>query len=228
MVSYYVLELSATVNGIDIHMGADNLVKILGVPYVGFSDYKSQTWPFVYGVDNTTISHTVSDHPLPQAQIFPASFLSAKNKLLKSLITNTSLPRIENRGECLIMDQVLLWLLSHATPIILPHLMLLHMQHVSASSHYYSYGLWLTRVFRAFDVLLPTSKGVLAETLSDDMLSRMELCVLGGELLKRDFQGFQPKEACVGCLKMQEEVGQVKKQIQQLLAWDRARDRLVV
>lgn len=41
-------------------------------------------------------------------------------------------------------------------------------------------------------------------------------------VIEERFSGFQPKEACVGCLKMQEEVGQVKK----LLARDRARDRL--
>lgn len=40
--------------------------------------------------------------------------------------------------------------------------------------------------------------------MSDRVLSKMELCLMGGELLKKVFLGFQPKEACAGCLKMQE------------------------
>lgn len=58
------------------------------------------------------------------------------------------------------------------------------------------------------------------------MLSRMELCVLGGELLKKDFLGFQPREACAGCLKRQEEVCDMKKQLHQILARQRASDTL--
>lgn len=63
--------------------------------------------------------------------------------------------------------------------------------------------------------------------MGDDMLSRMELCVLGGELLKKDFLAFHSKEACVGCLKMQDHVAQVNKQLQQLLAHERVHVRLV-
>lgn len=50
--------------------------------------------------------------------------------------------------------------------------------------------------------------------MGDGMLSQMELCIMGGELLKKDFLGFQPKEACVGCLKMQDHVAQMNKQLQ--------------
>lgn len=104
-----------------------------------------------------------------------------------------------------------MWLLSHGNPISLPHLILLHMKHVSTSPHFYPYGIWLTRVFRAFDVLTPTSKGsTCRDIMNDGMLSRMELCAMGGELLKKYFLEFQPKEACVGSIKIQEEVGQVK------------------
>lgn len=125
------------------------------------------------------------------------------------------------------MDQVLMWLLSRGNPVSLPHLILLHMKHVFTSPHFNPYGIWLTRFFRAFDVLAPTSKGVVfRDIMSDGMLSCMELCVMGGEILKKDFLRFQPKEACVGCLKMQEEVGQMKKQLQQILACPRARDTL--
>lgn len=124
------LTLSSTVNEIMITLSVETLAEILGVSYVGFSDYKTHNWSFVYGVDNATISRTISDHPLPHAQIFPASYLSTNNKLLRNLVTKTVVPRIENRGECLIMDQVLLWLLSNGHPISLPHLIMLHMQHV--------------------------------------------------------------------------------------------------
>lgn len=78
-------------------------------------------------MENATISRTLSDQPLPHAQIFSASLLSAKNKLLRSLISKIILPGVENRGDCLIMDQVLMWLLSQGTPISLPHLVLQHM-----------------------------------------------------------------------------------------------------
>lgn len=223
----HVLELKAEVNGKGIHMGVDRLAEILGVSYVGFSEYKTQSWPFIYGVDNAEISRTLSDHPLPHAQIFPTSYLSAKNKLLRSLITKTILPRVESRGEVLIMDQILLWLLIHGQPINLPILMMLHMQHVSHSPHFYPYGLWLTRIFREFDVLLPTSVGItVKDVMSDGVLSRMELCVLKDELFKKDFLGFKPREACEGCLKMMEDMKVMKAQMQQLLARQRASDTL--
>lgn len=53
------------------------------------------------------------------------------------------------------------------------------------------------------------------------------MCYMGGEVLKKDFLGFQSNEACAGCLKMQDQVAQVNKQLQQLLARDLARDRLM-
>lgn len=77
------------------------------------------------------------------------------------------------------MDQVLMWLLSHGNPIRLPHLILLHMKYVFTSPHFYPYGIWLTKVFRAFDVWTPASKGVVCrDIMSDGMLNRMELCVM--------------------------------------------------
>lgn len=114
------LEISSTINVIEIRLLVENLAQMLGVPYVGFANYTYQTWSFVTGVDAATITRTLFDQPLPNAQIFPASILSAKNKLLHSLITKTLIPRIENKGDFLMMDQVLLWLLSDDNPISLP------------------------------------------------------------------------------------------------------------
>ena len=125
------------------------------------------------------------------------------------------------------MDQVLLWLLIHDIPISLPHLMVLHMKNLYHTSLYYPYGLWLTKIFEAFDVLTPNSKGVTCnDVMSAGMLSKLDFCVMHGELLKKDFRGFLPKEACVGCLKMVEEVRDLKKQMQQILARQRASDTL--
>lgn len=184
------LTLRATVNEIELTVFVEDLAQILGVLYAGFSDYTSQVSSFVHVVDSVRISQTLSDQPLPHAQIFPAPLLSAKHKLLRSLITKTILPRIENRGDCLIMEQVVMWLLNQGHPISLPHLMLPHMKHLLPSPPYYPYGLWLTRIFRAYDVLTPSSKGVTCrDIMGDGMLSRMELCVMGGELLKKDFFG---------------------------------------
>ena len=153
------LVLSSFVNGTMITLTVTELAQILGVPSSGFSDLPYQSWPLLSGIDNATISHTLSDQPLPHAQIFSVSHLSAPHdKLLRNLITKSVLPRIENRGECLIMDQVLLWLLIHDIPISLPHLMILHMKNLSQTSLYYPYGLWLTEVFEAFDVLCPHTK----------------------------------------------------------------------
>lgn len=125
------------------------------------------------------------------------------------------------------MDQVLLWLLHQGYPISLPHLMVLHMRNLPSSPGFFPYGLWLTKVFRAYAVVDDSSKRVSCrDVMGDGVLSKMEPCLMGGELLIF-FLGFQPKEACVGCLKMQEQVGHVNKQLQQLLARDPARDRLV-
>lgn len=63
-------------------------------------------------------------------------------------------------------------------------------------------------------MLTPASKSVSCkDIMGDGVLCKMELCVMGGELLKKDFLGFQPKEACDGCLKMQDHVAQVNKQL---------------
>ena len=82
--------------------------------------------------------------------------------------------------------------------------------------------------YQNLGVLTDSSKGMnCSDVMEDGVLSKMELCVMGGELLKKDLLGFHPKEACVGCLKMDQQVAKVNKQVQQLLARDRARDRLV-
>lgn len=41
--------ITSTVNEIEITVSVENLAQLLGVPYVGFSDYTSQDWPFVPG-----------------------------------------------------------------------------------------------------------------------------------------------------------------------------------
>lgn len=57
--------------------------------------------------------------------------------------------------------------------------MILHMRHLSPSPSFDPYGLWLTKVFRAYDVLTTTSKGVSCrEIMGDGILSKMELCVI--------------------------------------------------
>lgn len=61
------LEITSTVNEIEIRLLVENLAQILGVPYVGFMDYTYQSWSFVPGVDNATICRTLSDQPLPYA-----------------------------------------------------------------------------------------------------------------------------------------------------------------
>lgn len=97
---------------------------------------------------------------------------------------------------------------------------------MSPNSTFLPYGLWLTKLFRDYEVLGETSKGVSSrDIMSDGVLSKMELCLMGGELLKKDILGFQPKEAYVGCLKMQKQVANVKA-LQQLLVSERARDRV--
>lgn len=101
------------------------------------------------------------------------------------------------------MDQVLIWLLTNELPISLPHLIFHHMKHLSITPLYYLYGLWLTKIFHVVDDYV----------MSDNILSRMDLCVMGDELLKKDCLGFTPREVCVGCLKMVEEVCDMKKQM---------------
>ena len=221
------LVLSSFVNGTMITLTVTELAQILGVPSSGFSDLPYQSWSLLSGIDNATISRTLSDQPLPHAQIFSVSHLSAPHKFLRSLITKSVLPGIENRGECLLMDQVLLWLLIHDIPISLPHLMILHMKNLSQTSLYYPYGLWLTKIFEAFDVLCPRTKRVTyTDAMSAGLLSKMDLCVMHGELFKKDFKGCVPKEACVGCLKLGEEVCEMRKQLQQISARQRASDTI--
>lgn len=78
----------------------------------------------------------------------------------------------------MIMEQVVMWLLSHGHPVSLPHLMLQHMKHLPPSPHYCPYGLWLTRIFKAYDVLTP-SKGVSCrDIMCDGKLIQLELCIM--------------------------------------------------
>lgn len=78
------------------------------------------------------------------------------------------------------------------------------MSNLQSSLGFYPYGLWLTKNFRTYGVLTESSSGLsFRDVMGDGVLSKMELCVMGGELLKKDFLGFQPKETCDGCLKMQ-------------------------
>ncbi|XP_048497834.1 uncharacterized protein LOC125496431 [Beta vulgaris subsp. vulgaris] len=50
------LVLSSTVNETVITLTVQELGQLLEVPSAGFSDLPYQTWPFVFGVDNATIS----------------------------------------------------------------------------------------------------------------------------------------------------------------------------
>ena len=64
------------------------------------------------------------------------------------------------------------------------------------------------------------------DVMSTGLLSKMDLCVMNGELVKKDFRGCVPKEACVGCLKLGEEVREMHRQLQQISARQRASDTM--
>lgn len=59
--------MMSSINGVVLKLDVVNLAHVLGVPFSGFSDYNTKNWPFIEGINNTTISRTLTEQPLLNA-----------------------------------------------------------------------------------------------------------------------------------------------------------------